>query len=88
MSVIAVAIGIVILFLLFGKSRTAGVHFSVFMLIVIWLAFFGGWDRVVTVYHHWTNPNPPHVVKTGNGVGKIITELKNPVPGDPGGPVR
>jgi len=88
MSIIALTIGVALLAVLFGKSRVAGVHFSIFMLIVIWLAFFGGWDRVVSTYNHWINPKLAHVVKMNAGVEKIIKDLKTPVPGDPGQPVR
>ncbi len=88
MSFAAVVIGIVLLLILFGKSRVAGVHFSIFMLVLIWLVLFGGWDHVVNAYHHWIHPNPPQVVKTDDGIKKIISDLKKPVQGDPGRSVQ
>jgi gamma-glutamyl-gamma-aminobutyrate hydrolase PuuD len=88
MPIIAVCIGVVLLIVLFGKSRAAGVRFSIFMLIAMWLAFFGGWDRVVTVYHHWADPKPQHTLKMDKGIEKIVVDLKTPVPGDSGRPVR
>jgi hypothetical protein len=70
-------------------GKGTGWGFSIFMLIVIWLVFFGGWPRVVSAYHHWFNPKPPHhLLETGKGVGKIIEDLKRPVPGDSGRSVQ
>ena len=68
-----------------GKGTGEG--FSICVLIVIWLVFFGGWNKLIKSYEHLTHPRQQQTLPTSpDGTIKQILnkfeKLDKPLPAD------
>lgn len=69
-------------------SKSTGAGFAIFALLVIYLAFYGGWGRLVALCDRLVHPEQ-HVQRVsipGEGVKGVITDLKKSLPADGSAP--